>query len=81
MIALLAILFGGFPGLTFGHCEDSIQGQLETSAKDVLEEKYRGKPELAKTDSTFYWKPVFIAKLEQHENRKAQNKNAYKLRC
>lgn len=80
MIALLAIFLGGFLGLYFRRCEDSIKGQWETSANDVLEEKYKGKPELAKTDSTFYWKPVFIAKLDPHENRKAQSEYAYELR-
>jgi len=46
--AMLAILFGGTLGLTFGCCEHSIKDQLSSSAEAVLEDKYQGKPELAK---------------------------------
>lgn len=55
MLALLAILFGGFLGLTFGCCEDAIKDQLKTSADAVLDTKYQGNPELAKKVTDKAW--------------------------
>lgn len=47
VLALLAILFGGSLGLTFGCCEHSIKSLLKEKAANVLTEKYEGKQELA----------------------------------
>ena len=41
-IALVAILFGGLLGLSFGCCEDSIKGSLRGSADAVLDKHYSG---------------------------------------
>ena len=41
-VALLAILFGGLLGLSFGCCEDSIKGNLRASADAVLDKHYSG---------------------------------------
>ena len=41
-IALVAILFGGLLGLSFGCCEDSIKGNLRASADAVLDKHYSG---------------------------------------
>ncbi len=41
-IALVAILFGGLLGLSFGCCEDSIKGNLRASADAVLDKHYGG---------------------------------------
>jgi len=41
-IALVAILFGGSLGLSFGCCEDDIKGSLRASADAVLDKHYNG---------------------------------------
>jgi hypothetical protein len=41
-VALVAILFGGLLGLSFGCCEDSIKGNLRASADAVLDKHYSG---------------------------------------
>ena len=41
-VALVAILFGGLLGLSFGCCEDSIKGNLRASADAVLDKHYGG---------------------------------------
>ena len=41
-IALVAILFGGLLGLSFGCCEDDIKGSLRASADTVLDKHYSG---------------------------------------
>lgn len=46
-IALVAILFGGMLGLSFGCCEDSIKGNLRASADAVLDKHYDGDPNKA----------------------------------
>lgn len=47
-LALVAILFGGALGLSFGCCEDLIKSSLEEKTKPVLNDKYKGDPEAAK---------------------------------
>ena len=47
LISMIAILFGGLMGLSFGCCEDSIKGSFKTSAAAVLNEKYGGAQEKA----------------------------------
>ena len=41
-VALVAILFGGLLGLSFGCCEDSIKGNLRASADAILDKHYDG---------------------------------------
>lgn len=47
IIALVAILFGGMLGLSFGCCEDDIKGSLRSSAQAVLDKHYQGDPNKA----------------------------------
>jgi hypothetical protein len=42
LIAMVAILFGGSMGLSFGCCEDDVKGFLNTQADSVFQEKYGG---------------------------------------
>ena len=41
-ISLVAIMFGGMLGLSFGCCEDDIKGSLRASADAVLDKHYSG---------------------------------------
>ncbi len=47
-LALIAILFGGGLGLSFGCCEDSIKDSFKSSAKAALADKYKGDASAAK---------------------------------
>jgi len=47
VLALMAVLFGGSLGLSFGCCEHSIKSMIKEKAANVLTEKYGGKQELA----------------------------------
>jgi hypothetical protein len=42
LIAMIAILFGGSMGLSFGCCEDDVKGFLKSQANSVSQEKYSG---------------------------------------
>lgn len=42
LIAMIAILFGGSMGLSFGCCEDDVKGFLKSQADSVFQEKYGG---------------------------------------
>jgi hypothetical protein len=42
LIAMIAILFGGLMGLSFGCCEDDVKGFLKAEAQSVSQEKYGG---------------------------------------
>ena len=42
LIAMIAILFGGSMGLSFGCCEDDVKGFLKAQADSVSQEKYGG---------------------------------------
>jgi hypothetical protein len=42
LIAMVAILFGGAMGLSFGCCEDDVKGYLKSQADSVSQEKYGG---------------------------------------
>ena len=42
LLAMVAILFGGLMGLSFGCCEDDVKGYLKTQAGSVAQEKYGG---------------------------------------
>ncbi|MFQ5673132.1 MAG: hypothetical protein ACE5G9_08555 [Nitrospinales bacterium] len=46
-LSLIAILFGGLLGLSFGCCEDDIIGFLKGQSQPVLAEKYNGDAEAA----------------------------------
>ncbi len=54
-LALIAILFGGLLGLSFGCCEDNIKGMFKTSASAVLSEKYQGQQDKADKVSKKAW--------------------------
>ena len=41
-LALIAILFGGLLGLSFGCCEDEIKDGLKSSSEAVLANTYKG---------------------------------------
>ncbi len=43
LISMVAILFGGSLGLSFGCCEDDVKGYLNAEADAVSVEKYEGK--------------------------------------
>ncbi len=42
LISMIAILFGGSMGLSFGCCEDDVKGFLNSQADSVFQEKYEG---------------------------------------
>ncbi len=42
LVAMIAILFGGSLGLSFGCCEDNIKGVLKGDAEKALAEVYGG---------------------------------------
>ena len=42
LIAMIAILFGGSMGLSFGCCEDDVKGFLKSQGDSVFQEKYGG---------------------------------------
>lgn len=42
LVAMVAILFGGSMGLSFGCCEDDVKGFLKTQGDSVFQEKYGG---------------------------------------
>ncbi|MFQ5449467.1 MAG: hypothetical protein ACE5E9_02505 [Nitrospinaceae bacterium] len=48
LLAMIAILFGGSLGLSFGCCEDDIKGILKDKAHSVLSDKYQGKSSKAR---------------------------------
>lgn len=64
ILAMLAILFGGSLGITFGCCEHEIKDHLSSSAKAVLDSKYQGKPERAKKVSDKAW--VYFKRAHLH---------------
>lgn len=64
VLALLAILFGGSLGLSFGCCEDDIKSLLKGNAASVLAEKYEGKQELADKVTKKAW--VYLKRAHLH---------------
>ena len=42
LVAMMAILFGGVVGLSFGCCEDTIKDIFKVDAEEVLSEVYQG---------------------------------------
>ena len=63
-IALVAILFGGLLGLSFGCCEDSIKGNLRASADAVLDKHYSGDPNKAVKTVSKSW--VYFKRAHLH---------------
>ena len=63
-IALVAILFGGMLGLSFGCCEDSIKGNLRASADAVLDKHYSGDANKAVSTVSKSW--VYFKRAHLH---------------
>ncbi len=64
LIALIAILFGGLMGLSFGCCEDSIKNSFKADADAVLSEKYGGEQEKADKVAKKSW--VYMKRAHLH---------------
>ncbi len=64
ILSLVAILFGGLLGLSFGCCEDSIKGSLRSSAQAVIEKHYQGDPEKAVATVKKSW--VYMKRAHLH---------------
>jgi hypothetical protein len=63
-IALVAILFGGLLGLSFGCCEDDIKGNLRASADAVLDKHYSGDANKAVSTVSKSW--VYFKRAHLH---------------
>lgn len=63
-VALVAILFGGMLGLSFGCCEDSIKDSLKASANAALEKHYGG--DTAKADKVVKKAWVYFKRAHLH---------------
>ncbi|MEE8207256.1 MAG: hypothetical protein V3T82_09920 [Nitrospinaceae bacterium] len=63
-IALVAILFGGLLGLSFGCCEDDIKGSLRASADAVLDKHYGGDANKAVSTVSKSW--VYFKRAHLH---------------
>jgi hypothetical protein len=63
-IALVAILFGGMLGLSFGCCEDDIKGSLRASADAVLDKHYSGDANKAVSTVSKSW--VYFKRAHLH---------------
>ena len=66
LVAMVAILFGGVMGLSFGCCEDSIKGTLKAGAADALSTVYKG--DQAKADKVV--KKSWVYMKRAHYTRK-----------
>ena len=64
LVAMLAILFGGVMGLSFGCCEDSIKGTLEAGAADALSTVYKG--DQAKADKVVKKSWIYMKRAHLH---------------
>jgi len=64
LLAVVAILFGGSMGLSFGCCEDDIKGFLKTQADSVAQEKYGGVQE--KMDKVISKSWVYLKRAHLH---------------
>ncbi|MBT5551588.1 MAG: hypothetical protein HOJ79_14055 [Nitrospina sp.] len=63
-IAMIAILFGGAMGLSFGCCEDSIKGTLKSGAEKALSGVYGG--DQAKADKVVKKSWVYMKRAHLH---------------
>lgn len=64
LVAMIAILFGGLMGLSFGCCEDSIKGVLKSSADEALSGVYKG--DQAKADKVVKKSWVYMKRAHLH---------------
>ncbi|MBT3184170.1 MAG: hypothetical protein HOI59_13495 [Nitrospina sp.] len=64
LVAMMAILFGGAMGLSFGCCEDSIKGTLKGSAEQALSKVYAG--DQAKADKVVKKSWVYMKRAHLH---------------
>ena len=64
LIAMMAILFGGSMGLSFGCCEDDVKGFLKGQAEPVFQEKYEGNQ--AKQDKVVKKAWVYMERAHLH---------------
>lgn len=63
-LALIAILFGGLLGLSFGCCEDDIKDGLKSSAEATLADTYKGDAAAAEKVVKKSW--VYIKRAHLH---------------
>ncbi|GJL77180.1 MAG: hypothetical protein NPINA01_01690 [Nitrospinaceae bacterium] len=64
LISMVAILFGGSLGLSFGCCEDDVKGYLKAEADAVFTEKYEGKQD--KKDAVVKKSWVYMKRAHLH---------------
>lgn len=64
LVAIIAILFGGLMGLSFGCCEDSVKGALKSSSEKALSGVYGG--DQAKADKVVKKSWVYMKRAHLH---------------
>jgi len=64
LVAMIAILFGGVMGLSFGCCEDTIKDIFKVDAEDALSEVYQGDQAKAKKVIKKSW--VYMKRAHLH---------------
>ena len=64
LVAMIAILFGGVMGLSFGCCEDTIKGVFKVDAEDALSEVYHG--DQAKAEKVIKKSWVYMKRAHLH---------------
>ncbi len=64
LVAMMAILFGGLMGLSFGCCEDSIKDVFKASADKAMSDVYKG--DQAKADKVIKKSWVYMKRAHLH---------------
>lgn len=64
LVAIIAILFGGSMGLSFGCCEEDIKRILNSSAQEAMADKYEG--DQAKADKVVKKSWVYMKRAHLH---------------
>ncbi|MZG53926.1 MAG: hypothetical protein F3743_06485 [Nitrospinae bacterium] len=64
LVAIIAILYGGLMGLSFGCCEESIKKTLHGNAQEVISVKYNG--DQAKADKIVKKSWVYMKRAHLH---------------
>ena len=64
LVAMIAILFGGVMGLSFGCCEDTIKHIFKVDAEDALSEVYQG--DQAKAEKVIKKSWVYMKRAHLH---------------
>ena len=64
LVAMMAILFGGVVGLSFGCCEDTIKDIFKVDAEEVLSEVYQG--DQAKAEKVIKKSWVYMKRAHLH---------------